>query len=150
MSTSTANNVIGAISTAAGTIGGKMSEGFFHLTSDKAKNKASLFSSAGELAKNGNITGNEVDLLKMFVNDKVIDSVFEEKKKLIMESDLSFEEKLKKMDELILQCQNLREQQTKQAETVSDKKLLKGSAVSGSFLFVIFGLAFAAKKLRIF
>ena len=150
MSTSTTNNVIGAISSAAGAIGGKMSEGFFHLSSDKAKNKASLFSSAGDLAKNGNITGNDVDLLKIFINDKVVESIFEEKKTLIMESELSNEEKAKKLDELILQCKNLREEQATQAESISNKKLLKGSAVSGSFLFIIFGLAFAAKKLRIF
>lgn len=146
MSTSTTNNVIAAISSATGTIGGKMSEGFFHLSADKAKNKASLFSSAGDLAKNGNITGNDVELLKLLVNDKVIDSIFEEKKTLIMESELSNEEKMKKLDELILQCQNLREEQAKQAENISDKKLFKGSAVSGSFLFIIFGLAFAEKN----
>ena len=146
----TANNVIGAISSAVGAVGSKVSEGFFHTISDKAKNKSNLFSSAGELAKNGNITGSDVDLFKTYINDDITYIVFEEKKRLIIESDLSYEEKQEKLNELLAERQTLRSQQSQQAESISDRKRIKNAVVCGSFLVAIFGLTVAAKKLKVF
>lgn len=146
----TATNVIGAISSAVGAIGRKVSEGFFHTNSERAKNKTALFSNATELAKNGNITGSDVDLFKAYINDEVTDAIFEEKKRLIIEDNLSYEEKQEKLNELLAERQTLRSQQSQQAENISNKKRIKGATVSGIFLVGVFGLAVAAKKLKVF
>lgn len=145
-----ANNVLTTLGSAIGAVGSKVSEGFFHMNSERAKNKASLFSNASELAKNGNITGSDVDLLKTYINDDVMDAIFEDKKRLIIESEYSSEEKYEKLNELQAERQAIRSQQSQQAESVSDKKRIKGATVSGVFLVGVFGLAVAAKKLKVF
>lgn len=139
---STTSNVIGTIGTAFGKI--------VEMTNDRAKNKAGLFTGTNETLKTANVNDADIDLLKVYADDKIIDQIYEDKINLIMLNDASDEEKNRKLNELLNERMELRSKQTSQAENYSHNKRIDVSKIAGMFLIGTFGLAFAAKKIKLF
>ena len=57
---------------------------------------------------------------------------------------------MKQMDEFLVQYQEGVEERSEKAERIADNKLLKKAVLSGSFVLMLFTLAFIAKKFRMF
>ena len=138
---------VSTLTSTLGTLASSITEGLFSL----AKNRSGLFSSfVGDLFNNQSFSPGEYELYKVFLDDDTIDRIFEKEVQLILESDLPFEVKQAKLEELRAEREALLYRRTQQAERISDGMRTKNAAVTGSLLGGMFVLTVVGKKLKVF
>ena len=150
MSVAAASNMIGTISGTVGAVGGKLSEGVCHLCSDRAKIKANLFAGTGEMVRNGNVSEPDVNLIKTYINDPVVDEIYKEQLKLIIESDIPYEEKIEQLEGLKLNRQITKNEQVNRADGFSSKKHFRAASYYAFYLVGVLGLVVVSKKFKLF
>ena len=138
---------VSALTSTLGTLAGKIADGFFNL----AKNRSGLFSSfVGDLFNNRSFSSAEFELFRVFLDDETIDQIFEKQTELILDSDLPFEVKQAKLEELRAEREALLYRRTQQAERISDGMRTKNAAVTGSLLVGMLVVSVVGKKLKVF